>query len=361
MLKKPYSLILISFIILFSCNNNYPDLESGLYANIETNKGDILLLLEFEKTPLTVSNFVALAEGNHPRTVDEYKGIKYYDGLTFHRVISDFMIQGGDPTGSGSGGPGYSFPDEITDLTHSDSGILSMANSGPSTNGSQFFITHKATPWLDGIHTVFGSVIQGQEVVDTIAQNDKITKVSIIRKGRDAKNFDAPSIFEKHIIEVEEKQKVAEEKLENQIKKNIIKFNQQKENSKKTSSGLQYLITKNGNGPKVSSTNKALAHYAVYFADGKLIDTNNISIAHDHGVIDERRKQAAGYLPIQCDISPEGQMILGFKEGLGQLRVGDKATLFLPYNLAYGENGNRAIPPKSDLIFEVEIIELLKE
>jgi len=172
--------------MFFNSCDQHPDLEPGMYADIMTNKGNIILLLEYEKTPLTVSNFVALAEGNHPspNLKEEYKGKKYYDGIVFHRVLKDFMIQGGDPTASGQGGPGFKFGDEITDLQHSGPGILSMANSGPGTNGSQFFITHKATPWLDGKHTVFGNVIEGQDVVDSIIQNDTIKKLSIIRKGK---------------------------------------------------------------------------------------------------------------------------------------------------------------------------------
>lgn len=171
-----------------------PKLEKGMYAEMTTSKGVILLQLEFEKTPLTVANFVGLAEGKLENSAR--KGKPYYDSLKFHRVIKDFMIQGGDPEGTGRGGPGYKFKDEIVEgLKHDKAGILSMANAGPKTNGSQFFITHKATPWLDGKHTVFGRVISGQEVVDSIAQNDYILKVKIIRKGKAAKKFNAVKTF----------------------------------------------------------------------------------------------------------------------------------------------------------------------
>lgn len=171
-----------------------PKLEKGLYAEITTSKGVIFIKLEHEKTPLTVANFVGLAEGKIENKVKN--GKPFYDSLKFHRVIKDFMIQGGDPEGTGRGGPGYRFKDEIVpELIHDRAGILSMANSGPKTNGSQFFITHKATPWLDGKHTVFGSVINGQDVVNAIAQNDYILKVKIIRKGKEAKKFDAVKIF----------------------------------------------------------------------------------------------------------------------------------------------------------------------
>ena len=160
--------------------------QSTMHAKIETSKGEIVLFLEFKKTPMTVANFVGLAEGNLENTAKPL-GEPYYDGIKFHRVINDFMIQGGDPTGTGGGGPGYKFSDEIhPDLKHSGAGILSMANGGPGTNGSQFFITHKSTPWLDGKHTVFGHVISGQEVVNSIIQNDIIEKVTITRKGEEA-------------------------------------------------------------------------------------------------------------------------------------------------------------------------------
>ena len=170
-------------------------LSDGLYAQMDTSKGMIVLQLEFEKTPITVANFVGLAEGTKPYSTDEGEpedqdGSPYYDGLVFHRVIPDFMIQGGCPDGVGSGGPGYKFDDEIDDtLQHDGPGIFSMANAGPGTNGSQFFITHVATPWLDGKHTVFGRVIEGQDVVDAIEQGDEIKAVKIVRQGETAGTF----------------------------------------------------------------------------------------------------------------------------------------------------------------------------
>src|SRR5210317_616 len=192
---KKIFLSILTVTLLLACKSQYPDLDAGLYADIQTDKGTILIKLAHVEAPITVANFISLSEGNNPMVSDEFKSKKFYNGLKFHRVIADFMIQGGDPLGVGSGGPGYRFDDEFSDLTHKGPGILSMANSGPATNGSQFFITHKATPWLDGKHTVFGEVIMGLELVDSIAQNDTIEEIIIIRKGGDAKNFNATEVF----------------------------------------------------------------------------------------------------------------------------------------------------------------------
>ena len=171
-------------------------LADGLYAEFNTSKGKILIQLEFEQTPLTVVNFVGLAEGTKNYSKDggpaKSQGKPFYDGLTFHRVIPNFMVQGGDPMGSGRGGPGYRFKDETRpELKHAGPGILSMANAGPASNGSQFFITHVATPWLDGKHTVFGHVVEGLEVVNKIAMGDKIETLKIVRVGEKAKAFKA--------------------------------------------------------------------------------------------------------------------------------------------------------------------------
>ena len=195
--KYLYILLLCSSLSMSQQNNqNMGEVTMDyIHAKINTNKGDILINLEFEKTPMTVANFIGLAEGKIKNDAKEL-GVPYFNNLKFHRVIADFMIQGGDPEGTGRGGPGYNFPDEFhPDLKHDVPGILSMANSGPSTNGSQFFITHKETPWLDNKHTVFGKVIEGQEVVNKITQNDIMNTITIIRNGKTAENFDAVKIF----------------------------------------------------------------------------------------------------------------------------------------------------------------------
>ena len=351
-------IILFSFVFA-ECNDKFSYLDEGIYAQMKTNKGNILMKFTEDKTPNTVANFISLAEGKNKFVSDNFKNKKFYNGIIFHRVIKDFMIQAGDPTASGSGGPGYKFNDEITDLKHDGPGILSMANAGKNTNGSQFFITHKETPWLDGKHTVFGKVIEGLNVVDSIQQNDTIHDVKIIRIGSNAKNFNAPKIFSNYFTNLEKMNVEIEEKREIKRLDNIEKFENLRQNVKKTSSGLSYIITKNGNGPKVSSTNKAKAHYAVYFENGNLLDTSMLEVAESLFLVNEQKKAAGAYSPIICDISPEAQMITGFKEGLKFLREGDEAFLFLPYQLAYGEKGVRGIPEKSNLIFEVKIVEVI--
>ena len=334
-------------------NNN-----DTIYASIETSKGIIKTQLFFNLTPVTVANFISLAEGENKEVSDQYKGKKYYNGITFHRVIPDFMIQGGDPTGTGSGSPGYNFKDEFVDeLKHDSAGILSMANAGPGTNGSQFFITHKETPWLDGAHTVFGNVVEGQDIVDKIEQGDSIINIEIIRQGNSAKKFNAPKIFTNHFKE-EEKRKKEKEKALEKLKKDVSKIHSDlKEKSTETETGLKFFINEKGDGEMVDENKVILTHYAVYFEDGNLLDTSILEVAEKFNMFDNRRAQAGGYSPIEAKVGAKDMMIQGFKEGLKLLKTGDKATLFLPYYLAYGETESRGIPAKSNLIFEVEIVD----
>lgn len=192
------SIVLGSISFAQTPKSSTKDLPKGLYANIETSKGDILVFLEFQRAPLTVSNFVGLAEGKIHNDAKP-DGTPYYDGLNFHRVVPDFVIQGGDPNGNGEGGPGYDFKDEFhSDLKHDKAGILAMANAGPNTNGSQFYITLGPKPFLDGKYNVFGHVVQGQDVVSAIKQGDKINQVKIIRVGKEAKKFKADKVFKQY-------------------------------------------------------------------------------------------------------------------------------------------------------------------
>ena len=354
--RKKYFLIIL--IINFSCNMSQKNNNDTIYASIETSKGIIKTQLFFNLTPVTVANFISLAEGENKEVSDQYKGKKYYNGITFHRVIPDFMIQGGDPTGTGSGSPGYNFKDEFVDeLKHDSAGILSMANAGPGTNGSQFFITHKETPWLDGAHTVFGNVVEGQDIVDKIEQGDSIINIEIIRQGNSAKKFNAPKIFTNHFKE-EEKRKKEKEKALEKLKKDVSKIHSDlKEKSTETETGLKFFINEKGDGDMVDENKVILTHYAVYFEDGNLLDTSILEVAEKFNMFDNRRAQAGGYSPIEAKVGAKDMMIQGFKEGLKLLKTGDKATLFLPYYLAYGETESRGIPAKSNLIFEVEIVD----
>ena len=324
---------ILAMALMATINTNNLNKE-GMYAKIKTNKGDIMLELEFEKTPLTVANFVGLAEGKIKNNKKEV-GEPYYDGLKFHRVIADFMIQGGCPDGNGMGGPGYQFPDEIhPDLKHSGPGILSMANAGPGTNGSQFFITHKETPWLDGKHTVFGKVTEGQDVVDAIAQDDKIIEIDIIRKGENAKKFDSKAIFDK---ELEKLEKQAAEK----AKKAKEAIDELKKGAKVTSSGLAYKIIKKGTGAKAEAGKTVSVHYT-----GKLSNGTKFDSSYD-------RNQ-----PIEFELG-RGRVIKGWDEGISLLNVGSKATFIIPPDLAYGARGaGGVIPPNATLIFDVELVEI---
>jgi len=309
-------------------------MNNGLYAKIKTSKGDIILNLEFEKTPGTVGNFVALAEGNMENSAKP-QGEKYYDGLKFHRVIADFMVQGGCPQGTGTGNPGYSFEDEFhADLKHDKPGILSMANSGPATNGSQFFITHVPTPWLDNKHTVFGSVIEGQDIVDTIAQDDLLESIEIVKVGEAAENFNAIEAFRTFEGAREKNMGEAKAKAEAELEKLAAGF-------KKTNSGLRYQIIQNGNGDKAEKGKQISVHYKGQLADGTVFDSSY------------QRKQ-----PIDFTVGI-GQVIKGWDEGLQLLQVGDKARLVIPSHLAYGSQGaGGVIPPDATLIFDVELMDV---
>jgi len=309
-------------------------MQDGLYAKFNTSKGAIVVALEFQKTPGTVGNFVALAEGNLENSVKS-QGNPYYDGLKFHRVIPDFMIQGGCPLGSGTGNPGYQFDDEFhPDLKHDGPGVLSMANSGPGTNGSQFFITHIETAWLDGKHTVFGKVAEGQDIVNAIGQSDSIETLEIVRVGADAEAFNAIEAF--RTFEGSREKRLAEAKAlaDAEMDKIATGFN-------KTDSGLRYQILQEGNGVKAEKGKTVSVHYKGQLTDGTVFDSSY------------KRNQ-----PIDFALGM-GQVIPGWDEGVGLLKVGDKARFVIPSDLAYGSAGaGGVIPPDATLIFDVELMKV---
>ncbi|HEY1172543.1 MAG TPA: peptidylprolyl isomerase [Verrucomicrobiae bacterium] len=328
-------------------------LKDGLYAEIDTTKGKILIQLEFEKTPLTVANFVGLAEGT--KDSNKPKGTKFYDGVIFHRVIPGFMIQGGDPDGRGTGGPGYKFPDEFDPtLKHTSEGILSMANSGPGSNGSQFFITLGPTPHLDGRHSVFGKVIQGQDVVKAIgdvpkgAQDRPITEVKmntvkIIRQGDKAKAFKADQAAFDALLkgagarEAENNKKAAEAaKKATEATLAEIKARFPKSEMVTTASGLQYLTVTDGSGDGIKADGKASVHIVAKLATGELLDDTT------------KRGQ-----PVPLEL---GRTMPGLSEGVTGMKKGGKRILIVPPKLGFGEAGGRGIPPMATIIFEVELV-----
>lgn len=318
-LKLP-SLLAIAVLNVFQVNAE--GLADGLYVKMLTTKGEILIQLEYEKVPLTVTNFVGLAEGLIENSAKK-EGEPFYDGLKFHRVIDNFMIQGGDPEGTGRGGPGYRFNDEFDpSLKHSGPGILSMANAGPGTNGSQFFITHVATPWLDGKHSVFGKVVQGMEVVNSIKQNDSIKSVKVLRVGKKAEAF------------------VANQENFDNLKGSDLKTIAEKwPDAKQTDSGIRYIIRKEGEGKTPEKGMKVTAHYT-----GTLLNGMKFDSSLDRG-------------PFEFTVGA-GQVIQGWDETFLSMKKGEKRTIILPPELAYGSRGaGGVIPPNAYLVFEVELLD----
>jgi peptidyl-prolyl cis-trans isomerase A (cyclophilin A) len=309
-------------------------MENGIYAKFNTSKGVVLVKLTHDLTPGTVGNFVGLAEGQLENKIKPM-GQKYYDGLKFHRVIPDFMIQGGCPQGIGSGGPGYQFEDEFhPTLKHDKPGVLSMANSGPGSNGSQFFITHISTNWLDGKHTVFGQVVEGQDVVDAVAQGDLIESIEIVRVGTEAEKWNAIEAFRtfegSRLKREEEAKRLAEETME----KLAAGF-------EKTASGLRYKFIQKGDGKQAENGKIVSVHYSGSLENGKVFDNSYA-----------RKK------PIQFPLG-EGNVIEGWDEGIALLKVGDKARFVIPSYLGYGSSGaGGVIPPDATLIFDVELMDV---
>lgn len=389
---KP-SLLAASALLAVACgatpdirvNNQEIKVGDGLYALFETSKGDILIQLEMEKAPITVANFVALAEGNHPK-VTVKKGEPFFDGLIFHRVIPQFMIQGGDPDGRGTGGPGYQFSDEFhPSLRHNGPGILSMANSGPGTNGSQFFITEVATNWLDDRHSIFGKVIAGLEKVTEIANAERDTSdvpktpitmnVKIIRQGKAAKEFDAPKVFTEGLAGTEAK--AAKEAAEAEAKGaaraaeftwftngtvNSAEFEKKYAEwvakAENRAEGLKVLVVTVGEGEPMADGDQALVHYAGYLNSGKPFDTSVKEVAKAWGQYNPQREPYQGF-PVTC--GNQGRVIKGWQQGLIGLKKGSHAKLIIPPALGYGEAGaGGVIPPNATLVFDVWIEEVLK-
>ncbi len=359
-MKKILSLCvaLLAILSLTNCNPIYKKmniekefynaLPEGVYAKMETSKGSMIIQFNDKESPVTVANFVGLAQGTIENKAKK-KGEPYYDGIIFHRVIKDFMIQGGDPTGTGMGDPGYKFDDEKNDLKHEGKGYLSMANSGPNTNGSQFFITEVATPWLDGRHTVFGKVIQGLEVIDAIANVEKgaqdkpkqdvvIQKVEVFTKGDSYKNYDAAKIFNEGKSKIQERNKAYIAKKEAEAAK---KLEELKAGMTATASGLLYKITKSTEGKAPKAGDMVAVHYA-----GKLTNGQEFDNSFKRGE------------PIEFPVGT-GRVIKGWDEGIMLLREGEQATFLIPSNLAYGERGaGGVIPPNAWLLFDVELVKV---
>mgnify|MGYP006073958155 FL=1 len=382
--------IALFFILFISCiPAKYRGLKEGMYAEIVTNKGNILLELYTEKVPKTVANFVALVEGTNGKLLDSLKGKNFYEGIIFHRVVPNFVIQGGGFSSSGKKSAGYVFTDEFPRnedgnliYKHDDQGVFSMANGGKGTNNSQFFITHRAIPHLNGKHSVFGkTIINSLErkelqkkhtdslqlkraitlarmtVVNKIVQNDTINTVGIIRIGATAKNFNAAVVFaaeenkfksaeENSAKEVEAKKEIAEEKrYATYLKKKIIFLEEKNESqARKTGTGLRVLMLKETSGKRVLASQKVTAKYTVFTADGKRVKSS-----------DDLDK------PTVFDLNDTSRpMISGLKEGILSLKEGEKARLFIPYMIGFGNKKFGPFPAKSDLVFEVEILKISK-
>ena len=331
-------------------------LTDGLYAQFQTTKGKIMVKLEFEKTPMTVANFVGLAEGTKHYSKKggapaDAKGAPYYDGLSFHRVIPNFMIQGGCPQGTGTGGPGYKFADEIdATLKHSGPGILSMANAGAGTNGSQFFITHKATPWLDGKHTVFGNVVgpADQKVVDAIVKGDKITSLKILRVGTKAKAFKADQAafvaLEKGLEERAQakfKAQIAKDKADAAAKVAEVAKANPGAGETRSKTGLRYLTLKAGAGPGAAKGQQAEVHIVLSLPNGKVLD-------------DTRKTNKPATIPVGAPLR-----LAGMAEGLNGIKKGERRFLIIPHDLAFGKAGaGGVIPPYSTIFMDIECLNL---
>ena len=376
-MKKIHGLLAILALVFMasSCEDKYPDVEDGIYAEIQTNKGTMFAELYYKDAPISSANFVALAEGKHPLVNDSLKGKPFYDGLIFHRVIQDFMIQGGDISGTGSGDVGYKFNQEVSDsLKHDSKGILSMANAGPDTNGSQFFIMHKENPGLDMRYNVFGKVVKGLEVVDSIAttpvngqkpvEDMIMQKISIIRKGKEAKKWDAVKTFEDALSAAEAKKEEAEKMAAerkaaapaNRATKATDLAALKLKATKLPNSNVLVYVKNAGSGEKPAEGVSVMMDYSGFFMDGTLFDSSVLEIAQKFDNINARKEQMNAYAPMPVQYSSSVGMVQGFKDAMLSMNYGDEIVAFIPSDLAYGERGaGGVIPPNTDLVFEMKI------
>ncbi len=357
---------IVILVVFTSCKTvKYNDLSNGLYADIETTKGDILLELYYETVPYTAANFVSLAEGSNIYVNDTYKGRPFYDGLTFHRVVNDFMIQGGDPNGNGAGGPGYKFENEHAKNEDGSEmylfdkpGVLGMANAGgKDTNGSQFFITHVEYPSLNGGYSIFGQLVKGQNVVDSISVGDKMNSINIIRVGKKAKSFNAAKVFSNYFQKLEEAARIKQENLAKAKVDFLASIEENKAKATELPSGLKMLITKEGTGIKPKLGVDVRINCSGFFTDGNLFYSTRKDDAEKFGKYNARTDSRGLYNPFKRVYSGEAKLIPGFREGMLNMNYGDKAMLFIPSHLGYGSQSNGPIPPNTDLIFEIEIVD----
>jgi len=339
---KKYLIFIFILLVFFSfCSKNATrNLKNGLYAEINTDKGEIIIQLEYKKAPMTVANFVGLAEGTIKNTFRK-EGEPFFDGLKFHRVVKGFVIQGGDPNGNGNGGPGYEFPNEISpDLKHDSEGIVAMANAGPDTNGSQFYITLSSTPHLDGKYSIFGKVVEGMDVVKSIKKGDVIKSIKILRIGKDVENYKVSDDMFKKLVEKSKKAKI--ESFMAKYKRDMEKVKEKWPNAIKTDSGLMYVVLKKGNGKKPKKGQDVVVHYTGMFVDGRIFDSSI-----------NRNK------PFEFKVGV-GKVIKGWDEALLDMRKGEERIIILPPEIAYGEKGagNGVIPPMSILVFNVKLLDI---
>ncbi len=394
---KLFIIALMVSLTSSSCQDKYPDLADGIYAEIVTNHGTMVAKLYYEKAPVTVANFVGLAEGTHPKLADSLKGKPFYNGVIFHRVMDKFMIQGGDPTGTGMGTPGFKFHSEFGEgLSHSKAGILSMANSGGvNTNGSQFFITEVPKTNLDGFlangnlkncsvprtscHPVFGELVVGLDVQDTISnvpvggprntspvEDVVMQQVTIIRKGSAAKAFDAPTVFTEQepllpqrMLDIQAKD---QERLKEKAKaaaQNFLKANADKKGEiKEFPTGLVMIHNPKVGGIKPKSSDKVLIDCTGYLENGTFFWTTRAEDAKKANQYNEDSAKQGAYKPFAMPYNESATLVAGFREAMLNMNIGDTARIFVPSHLGYGPSGNGPIPPNANIIFDLEVVGL---